>query len=142
MPLKLGKVSVSSGRALINNKVADWAVIDFKGKFPKEKNTVPHVPLNKSPGKFNVDEGSVVSEDTHLDEFGTLKKGAWYCKVGRSTGLTAGICNGLSAQCQWSKEDRVRYNEHGEQVMLAEGITKGLVISTEADGVWITDHCE
>lgn len=95
---------------------------------------MPHVPLNKAPGKFNVDEGPVVPEGTHLDEFGTLKKGAWYCKVGRSTGLTAGIFNGLSAQCQWSKEDRVRYNEHGEKVILVEGITKELIISTEADG--------
>lgn len=130
---------------------ADWAVIDFEGKFPNKKNTMPHVPLNRAPGEFNVDEGPAALGVLILTSLGLSKKGAWYCKIGRITGLTTGICNGLSAQCQWSKEDCVRYNEHGEQVMLVEDITRESIISAEVDGARlllqsrefrVRDHCE
>lgn len=133
MPMRLGKVCVSSGKSLIDNKVSDWAIIDLEDNFPPQRNAMPHVPPNVRPDKYHSDEGPVVPEGTHLDEFGTLRKGSWYCKVGRSTGFTAGICNGLSAQCQWPSTDRIRYDEKGNEVALKEGITKEYIISTETE---------
>ena len=123
MPMRLDKVCVSFGKSLI----------DFEDNFPPQKNVMPHIPPNVRPDKYHSDEGPVVPKGTHLDEFGTLRKGSWYCKVGRSTGFTAGICNGLSAQCQWPSADRIRYDEKGNEVALKEGITKEYIISTETE---------
>lgn len=70
--MQLGKVCVSSGKSLIDNKVNHWA-----DNFPLQKNVMLHVSLNVRPNKYYSDEGPVVPEGTHLDESGTLNKGSW-----------------------------------------------------------------
>ena len=123
MPMRLDKVCVSFGKSLI----------DFEDNFPPQKNVMPHIPPNVRPDKYHSDEGPVVPEGTHLDEFGILHKGSWYCKVGRSTGFTTAICNGLGAQCQWPSADRIHYDEKGNEVALKEGIAKEYIINTVTD---------
>ena len=61
---------------------ADWAVIDFEGKFPNTKNTMPHVPLNRAPGEFNVDERPVVLGVLILSSLGLSKREHGIAKSG------------------------------------------------------------
>jgi hypothetical protein len=83
---------------------------------------MPDVPFFDNPDMNTLNEGPIlVPVGTHLEEFG---KGRWYCKVGRTTGFTAGLCNGLTASIQWDSPDRTRYDENGKQVVMREGITR------------------
>lgn len=45
IPLQLGKVSVSSGKSLIDNKVGDWAIVDFKDNSLPQRNVMPPPPI-------------------------------------------------------------------------------------------------
>ena len=60
--------------------------------------------------------------------FGELEKGGYYFKIGRTTRITGGICNGTLAYSNWLPADRVRYDENGEVVHITPGITKEYVI--------------
>lgn len=58
--------------------------------------------------------------------FGEIDKGRWYFKIGRSTGLTIGVCNGTGAEVQ--RAERVRWDEGGNKVLLDCTTTRELVI--------------
>lgn len=36
-----------------------------------------------------------------LDKFRSFENDQWYCKTGLTTGLTAGICHGITTHCNW-----------------------------------------
>ena len=129
MPLLLGKVGLSSGKALIRNWLHDWVFVELAE--PSDRffgpNRMPRVPENLRP-----DIGGIPTllppEGSPLKDFGELEKGGYYLKVGRTTGITAGRCNGTLAYVNWSQNDRERYNEKGNAVSITRRVTTEYVI--------------
>lgn len=139
MPRQLGKVLVSSGKAVVDRKIGDWAFVGLNGEAfnndtSRHINCMPGIPLSEHPVKFGLGYNTA-DEGTVLKQFGTIEEGRWYCKVGRTTGLTAGVCSGLYAYCQWAAEDRVWFDERGQEVETRKGITEEWVILAEVEGV-------
>ncbi|KAL4908779.1 hypothetical protein BDW74DRAFT_174011 [Aspergillus multicolor] len=136
MPMRIGRTLLSSGRTIAENRLADWALIeldselfanhpaDFVNKFPLV--TGENLPADTTlPPK----------EGDPLDQFGPLVKNSWYCKSGITTGVTGGICNGVSTDCQWPKEKRQRYSKDGKTAQyITDGITEEWVVTSEMAG--------
>lgn len=63
-----------------------------------------------------------------LDAFGELENGAYHVQVGRTTNVTAGICNGTLAFCNWVQRDQIHCGENGNEVRVASDRTEEYVI--------------
>ncbi|KAL2832911.1 hypothetical protein BDW59DRAFT_138886, partial [Aspergillus cavernicola] len=139
MPIKLGRTLVSSGCVIAENKVGDWAFIEISSEAINndERNLVnrmPSVPLSDQPLNPHNDREILMvhSEGDRLLEFGSLEKGVWYCKSGRSSEVTGGICDGVSMYCNWATDARQRWKKDGsERAMIEDGITEEFVITKE-----------
>ena len=92
---------------------------------------MPHVPIAERPDRYLAKPPLLLSEDVLFEEFGRLKPGNWYCKVGCRTGLTAGLCNGVRADVQWSDADRGRYIVKGYPVQGQQGVAEVWIIVNE-----------
>ncbi|KAJ9218307.1 hypothetical protein DTO166G4_173 [Paecilomyces variotii] len=133
IPLPIGKVLVSSGKSIVSKKIIDWAFVEAASPEVFGSNTMPHIPLKKLPSMYG-HHLAVAPEGSVLGPFGKLEKGAYYVKVGRTTGLTAGICNGTLAYCNRPKEDQLRYDEQGNEVNVASNLTEEYVILDKSTG--------
>ena len=100
MPLFLGRTIVASGRRLTADlKTLDYAFVETSD-----------IGDNRLPAQTRFDDAKANPEDLGLAqvtllpprycEFSKIKAGRWYFKVGRTTGLTGGICNGVEAWIQ------------------------------------------
>ncbi|KAN0079695.1 hypothetical protein V8E54_004909 [Elaphomyces granulatus] len=121
-----GKVLLSSGALLAGNRILDWAFIELTSTATENfsVNKLPEISREKRPEMYGKSGNGLL-----LDQFGELRKGDYFLKVGRSTEVTAGICNGALAYCNWDDTgDRVRYDAHGNAVMDLMGCTGEFVI--------------
>lgn len=138
MPLNLGKVLVSSGRALLDDRIADWAIIGlnlepFQGESSNLVNRMPHVTPSQKEYRQPFGQWVVAMEGRPIEAFGDLEAGEWYCKVGRTTGVTAGMCNGISTYCNWPDSgNRARFHKDRQQVPVEDGITEEWAIMSES----------
>jgi hypothetical protein len=129
-PSKLGNVLVSSGLACHGQHILDWALIEIrKTENPHfQLNLLPEVPEKMGPETFKK-SGSWIEGD-RISTLDNLVPGDWYMKLGRTTGITAGLCNGVMAyrpkQC-----DRLRYDLDGNEVKADEDIHVTHVIVAE-----------
>ena len=69
---------------------------------------------NLKPGRFKTDMESGLESKMGpfwskmaplFLEFRELIEGEWYCKVGKTTDMTAGFCNGVKYSCNWTEEN-------------------------------------
>lgn len=137
MPYLMGEVTVISGKALMGRKLMDWAFVRLNETTAEtffKPNLMFPVPPDQMPWMYSPDLGLPVPEGTPLLEFGDLKEGTFYYKSGRSTGVTAGICNGTLACCNWEGKDRVRFQHDGQQVDLSSNVTEEFVIVNKKRG--------
>jgi hypothetical protein len=140
--MRLGRTLASSGLTIAENRVADWALIELDPKaFGKSaaypRNTMPQIPAMYAPYNPANDQGreEFRKEGQILDEFGSFEINEWYCKTGRTTGLTAGILNGITTHVNWPAASRERYTKDGkDRARLEEGVTEEWVITTESVG--------
>lgn len=131
MPLELGRVVVSSGRGLLNNRIADWAIVGlhtepFHHQRSNLLNRMPDLLDNQRPTTEVYNPGDVIHD------FGDLIKDHWYCKSGRTTGVTTGTCNGISTYCNWPEDTPIRYAGDGKEASIQNGITEEWVITSES----------
>ena len=128
MPRVLGRVFCSSGAAIWEGRINDWAFIllsdDSSQHF--EPNRMPFIPISQNPSAYKCGRLSV-PEGTVLDSFGTIKPGEWYFRLGRSS-AHAGVSNGVAATCNWDGEDRNSSDEKGNLVLISRGVTKENII--------------
>jgi hypothetical protein len=129
MPLLLGKVGLSSGKALIRNWLHDWAFVELAESSDRffGPNRMPRVPENLRPDICGIPT-LLPPEGSPLKGFGELEEGGYYLKVGRTTGITAGRCNGTLAYVNWAQNERERYNEKGNALPITRGVTTEYVI--------------
>ncbi|KAL3481093.1 hypothetical protein BJX99DRAFT_254072 [Aspergillus californicus] len=142
MPMKLGRTLASSGLTMADSRIMDWAFIELDPKaFGKSaaypRNTMPQIPGIYVP--YNPANDQILTklrnEGAILDEFGPLEKDQWYCKTGRTTELTSGICNGITTYCNWPAASRDRFSKDGkDRVRIEDGVTEEWVITTEEVG--------
>lgn len=62
--------------------------------------------------------------------FGEITKGKWHFKIGRTTGLTTGVCHGAEVEVQ--RAGQVRWRESGNEVVLGKDSTSELVIMAKS----------
>ncbi|KAK2779183.1 hypothetical protein FQN53_001506 [Emmonsiellopsis sp. PD_33] len=134
MPLPLGRVVASSGKLLYEDKIHDWAFVEFANTSLKDtfqSNHLSELPLGHRPLDYGLQIPETISDELSFTSFGTLTKGDFYAKRGRSTGLTGGQSNGVLVNCNWQERDWLRYDENGKQVKAEAGHTKEHVIFTK-----------
>lgn len=67
--------------------------------------------------------------------FGAITPGEWYFKCGRTTDITAGLCNSVEAYCNWSEdEDQNMPPQHGSYY------TEEFVILSKKNETGVTGH--
>ncbi|ODM15121.1 hypothetical protein SI65_09360 [Aspergillus cristatus] len=121
MPTGIGRVLLSSGYTMWNNRVVDWAFVQMFDNVTHQPFTFPKIPSSQNPSKFKL--GLNYNEGAPLAGFGDLKANEWYCKVGKSTGLIDDICKGVQVSCRWNAVDSVRYAMSGKEVIVDPKIT-------------------
>ncbi|MCJ1346602.1 hypothetical protein MMC31_004820 [Peltigera leucophlebia] len=135
LPTVLGDVVTSSGNALSPSMaLLDWAIVQV----PSSK--VPQPPPNKLPSTDEVARSGKSARDYGVNDqpyrrlpsreyvggFSKIEKGSWYFKIGRTTGITTGICHGIEVDV--GRQGEVRYDHSGKKVILGKYSTRELVI--------------
>ena len=137
LPFIIGDVRFSSGQSLGENKtIMDWAFVQIPS-------STMWTPQNKLVGR----ENPVIAESRYLyplanltypfeddppsyaNGWGTIQKGEWYYKKGRTTGVTAGICHGTEVEV--GRAGQVRWDENGRECVLEAGSTQELIIMSK-----------
>ncbi|MCJ1244342.1 hypothetical protein MMC30_001540 [Trapelia coarctata] len=136
LPVTLGKIMASSGYLVSDNaKKLDWGIIQYM----KENNTFSfscgHLnrlpseqtlwPNKKTPEDYRFDSGYDAG-NTIAKTFNKMEKGKWYMKVGRTTNITAGICNGTIANVV--RTSLPHYDEEGKEVKLEQKTVEEYVV--------------
>ncbi|RMJ21402.1 hypothetical protein PHISP_07724 [Aspergillus sp. HF37] len=121
----------TSGKTVLGRRICDWAFVDIPANSASwlfHANRMPHVPSNQAPWRYRAGIGNPAPEGVELTEFGRLEKGQCFLKNGRTSRVTAGICNGARAVCNWTGKGRTRYDHNGKEVVLEQGTTEEYVI--------------
>lgn len=131
MPIRLGRVLASSGRTVDSNRrILDWAFVELRDPKANEHmglNLLPDLAPALQPSRYVKTEVEFIS--SAVTTIGTIKPGEWYFKNGRTSQITAGVCNGVTAHCQWADSDKPRYDIAGDEVKSPTGAeTKELVV--------------
>lgn len=98
MPIALGRTILASGRALTTDlKTLDYAFVEG----PCGDTRLPPLAMFQGakafPDALGVTESLTFPEGSSYRAFSGIRPGRWYFKVGRTTGLTGGLCNGVEA---------------------------------------------
>ncbi|GIC91428.1 uncharacterized protein Aud_007871 [Aspergillus udagawae] len=125
MPHLMGRVTATSGKAILGKRISDWAFVQMNDaaieKFFRPNHMFP-VREDQQPGRYKAGESLAPSAGETLTDFGPLVEGDVYFKMGRTTGVTTGVCHGTRAICHW--KDSIRYdligNENGLSVTTTE----------------------
>lgn len=133
MPIFLGKTLLASGKAVGNKrKIMDWAFVTCSG-MTRPINNVSHNLFdpavgNKLPTSAAMREMGLSPENYFYSntmpylppsngqppkEPGKIKPDRWYFKHGRTTGITAGICNGIESYI-FMGDTRYAHNRQGD----------------------------
>ena len=96
MPRLLGRTILASGRALTNNrKTLDYAFVEG----PRGNTQLPPRAMfagaRAYPNNLGINQTLTFAEGSKYRAFSSIQPGQWYFKLGRTTGLTAGVCNGV-----------------------------------------------
>jgi len=136
LPVKVGKIMASSG-VLINAKAKklDWALVRYNKEMNPSSfscghvNRLPSAKFLNGIGKGPEDYGfktSFLGDNLTARRFGEMEKGRWYLKVGRTTSITAGVCNGAVADVV--RAVTPHYDEDGKEVKLEERTVEEYVV--------------
>lgn len=121
---------MSSDNAINSNlAIIDWAFVEFSKKLENSLET--NFPLlNYLPQhdrKLHTTGERMFSLPPVAGNFGEMQKDGWYYKLGRTTGITVGKCNGTEIEI-----NRVggypRYTKNGQIHKLGQSTTRELVI--------------
>ena len=131
MPHLMGKVAAASGKAILGKRLMDWAFVQLTDTAEENffrPNIMFPVPPDQMPHIYDSNMGLPAAEGVPVTEFGRLEKDQYYLKLGRSTGVTAGICHGALACCNWKGKDGVRYQHDGQRLESSSSVTEEFII--------------
>lgn len=162
LPIKLGKVFVSSGAFNASQRIIDWAFVEMPPTQENKdiwssqlKKQLPHDTTagiyRHLPQDYGIDSMPYFPGDPprSIRGFSELKMGEWYFKIGRTTDMTAGICHGtkMILRTSGTKElsgVRTRDDKSGNPHKLSnpvDFISEYLIMSVRA-GVTLMQHEE
>ncbi|GIK04965.1 hypothetical protein Aspvir_009064 [Aspergillus viridinutans] len=129
MPHLMGRVTATSGKAILGKRISDWAFVQMNDaaieKFFRPNRMFP-VRDNQQPGRYKAGESLAPSAGETLTDSGPLVEGDVYFKMGRTTGVTTGVCHGTRAICHW--KDSIRYDHIGNENDLSVTTTEEYII--------------
>ena len=136
LPVTLGKIMASSGYLVsANNKKLGWGVVQYIKESNTSSFSCGHVnrlpprqalwPIKKTPQDYGFDS-RYKAGNTIAEMFNVMEKGEWYMKVGRSTNITAGVCNGTVADVV--RTSTPHYDEKGKELKMAQTTVKEYVV--------------
>ncbi|KAJ5214789.1 hypothetical protein N7468_010468 [Penicillium chermesinum] len=130
MPIVLGQVLVTSGASILGKRLMDWAFIELSDEAQKlyfGPNSTFEVPRNQQPSAYWKDLPNIaLPVGSTVTDFGNLTKLGYCAKIGRTTEITAGICNGVEAVCRW--KGHIRYDHNGQEMILSDNSTEEYII--------------
>lgn len=132
MPHVIGRVAMSSGKTVTEKvgndppRVLDWAFVEMTDSRYWGPNVLPPIPSH-SRLVPEMATGNILSGNIPLG-FGKVVPGEMYFKCGRSTDVTAGICNGVEAYVNWKDSDCIRYDASGQEVNITGGYTEEFAV--------------
>lgn len=148
-PVDLGRTLISSGDLVTSDRaILDWAFVEaspslrqFLGSSFPVPNELPYRNDPQLRAKRYRGAAPYIAFETGdppliADEFGSIVKGAWYFKKGRTSGITSGLCNGTEAEI--NNRTGLRYTETGDVYTLGPRTTRELMIMsyvTIRDGI-------
>ncbi|OJJ42436.1 hypothetical protein ASPZODRAFT_125409 [Penicilliopsis zonata CBS 506.65] len=141
MPHIMGKVTDASGKAIRRKRIMDWAFVELTDTSIDQffgPNLMFEVPTNQQPWKYDLKLGPVIA-GMPLTDFGSLEEGGVYYKLGRTTGITGGICHGALACCHWKGGPSFlsKNNDHNDrETCLSSVVTEEFMI------INYTSHCQ
>ncbi len=102
LPQQLGHILVSGSGMTDHPKprIVDYAFVSVETNFPDtnlaDRNILPTTKEIGSniPNEYVERTYYTAAEGPFVDVFGSIEKGNWYFKKGRTTGITGGICHG------------------------------------------------
>ena len=117
MPRYLGNVLCASGRAVTNShQILDWAFVETPAHIQSQVDAgrCNLLPRTNAPGlygngpeEYNCSPPyNPVEPEFPIQGFSKVQKGQWYFKIGRTTGITTGVCNGTQTTFRL-KDDQV-----------------------------------
>ncbi|CAG8890772.1 unnamed protein product [Penicillium egyptiacum] len=125
MPHILGEVKFVSGKQFRGGRVLDWAFVQLSEEAEQQcfrPNRMFTIPPAFLPHQLIPPHPLMVAQEhSVLNEFSSLNGGDYCVKNGRTTRVTAGICNGPKAYCKWKSS--TRYNPSGNPVDMATEAT-------------------
>lgn len=159
MPISIGRVLISSGKAISATKSSlDWAFVEVDARSKQifdnpDKNLLP-LPIssgiygkNASSYDKDLENYFAMGGRNQVHDFGEVRKGHWYFKVGRTTDVTTGICHGTEVYCNLiGIKHRARYDETNMRPTLVRvDYTEELVIMNRLSGQAVheqSDFCQ
>ncbi|KAJ5936233.1 hypothetical protein N7454_005531 [Penicillium verhagenii] len=137
MPEILGTLLVTSGKSILGDRLTDWAFVKIseEAEMAFGPNSMLAVPSTLDPANYQevADTGGTINEGELINEFGSLTDGQFCTKIGRTTKVTSGVCQGLTATCSW-RADEVRYDHDDRAVHLQTRPTLEHIIMTKKIG--------
>ena len=133
LPLNIGSVLVSSGDIISSDRaILDWAFVELPIGHPFQ--SLNELPSSDDPQLTSRNyEGANTyiasrrgQKPSKATAFGSMVKGNWYMKQGRTSGITSGIYNGVEADV--NRTGSVRYTEAGKEYQLGKNTTRELII--------------
>ncbi|PGH16801.1 hypothetical protein AJ79_01445 [Helicocarpus griseus UAMH5409] len=109
----------------------DWAVVELTRDTAQHffgVNKTSAIPSQHSPTNYG---HQIAPENMAMDDFGRLEKEGYYYKVGRASGVTAGVCHGGLACCNWRGRDSELYDHAGRPITLSKDYTEEFVIMSK-----------
>ncbi|KAK2802209.1 hypothetical protein FQN51_004891 [Onygenales sp. PD_10] len=137
LPEVFGEVLVSSGKTIEDNHISDWAFVKIlRGKDQIFcSNIIPPAPDWQTPKDYDLAPEELLRVGKPVAEFGTIVPGKWYYKCGRTTEITAGICNGVESSAKWRGAYTTRYDANGVKIEDDDSHTEEFVIISMRQGV-------
>ena len=132
LPMQVGKVAYSSGEMIsANNTILDWAFVETAGnpdfhvpnRLP-DSNSIRHLASSYKTGEGNYRVTS--DKPRYARVFSEIEKGKWYFKIGRTTGITTGVCHGTEVEIQ--QHGQRRWSKTGKAIDLGPMATREFLI--------------
>lgn len=142
LPIDMGRVLVSSGNSTTRDlSIIDWAFVEMPLTLKKalkreylDVNVLPdpsHRSLEKADylETFPLAASHTGVGDTFVAiNFGAMEKGKRYFKVGRSSAITVGVCNGTESEI--NQTGSPRYDEDGKEYIMRGHCARVLTITS------------
>jgi len=138
----VGKILASSG-AMVNTKSRglDWALVEYSDSPTNSPSTCGYV--NRLPSEQHLIgkkktlrhygfPSSHCAGDRISSIFDKMEKDEWYLKAGRTTSVTAGICNGTLVDVVLANQ--IYYDEEENEERMEEKIVKEYVVISYVTG--------